>query len=72
MQQISRCHVEETALRRPHRLHRRLRRLNVHQLLLAPPALSLVPVGAYSYTDTEINLSGLYALIKRIATSVLP
>lgn len=38
----------------------------------APPALSLVPAGAYSYTDTEINLSGLYALIKRMANSVLP
>ena len=38
----------------------------------APPALSLVPAGAYSYTDTEINLSGLYALIKRMAASVLP
>jgi hypothetical protein len=38
----------------------------------APPALSLVPAGAYSYTDTEINLSGLYALIERMAASVLP
>jgi len=38
----------------------------------APPALNFIPADAVSYTNTQINLSGLYELIKRIATSVLP
>ena len=38
----------------------------------APAALSFVPADAVSYSDTQINLSGLYDLVKRIAASILP
>jgi len=38
----------------------------------APAALSFVPADAISYSDTQINLSGLYDLVKRIAASILP
>jgi hypothetical protein len=38
----------------------------------APPALSLIPADAISYSDTQINLTGIYDLIKRVATAVLP
>jgi hypothetical protein len=37
-----------------------------------PASLSLVPADAVSYTDTQINLSGLYDTVKRIAASFLP
>jgi hypothetical protein len=38
----------------------------------APAALNFVPADAVSYSDTQINLSGLYEVVKRIAASVLP
>ncbi len=38
----------------------------------APASLSVVPADAVSYNDTQINLTGLYAAIKRIAASILP
>jgi hypothetical protein len=38
----------------------------------APPALSFVPADAVSYSDTEIDLSGLYDIVKRVAASILP
>jgi hypothetical protein len=38
----------------------------------APAALSFVPADAVSYSDTQINLAGLYDLVKRIAAAVLP
>jgi hypothetical protein len=38
----------------------------------APASLNLVPADAVSYSDTQVNLSGLYDLVKRIAASVLP
>lgn len=37
-----------------------------------PPSLNFVPADTISYTDTQINLPGLYELVKRIAASVLP
>jgi hypothetical protein len=38
----------------------------------APAALSFVPADAVSYSDTQINLAGLYDLVKRAAAAVLP
>jgi hypothetical protein len=38
----------------------------------APASLNFVPTDAVSYTDTQINLAGLYDLVKRIAASILP
>src|ERR1700730_2689973 len=38
----------------------------------APAALNFVPADAISYSDTQINLNGLYDLAKRIAASILP
>jgi len=38
----------------------------------APASLNLVPADAISYSDTQINLSGLYHIVKRIAASILP
>src|SRR3984893_9906615 len=38
----------------------------------APASLNLVPADAVSYSDTQINLAGLYDVVKRIAASVLP
>jgi hypothetical protein len=38
----------------------------------APAALNLVPADAVSYSDTQINLAGLYDLVKRVAASILP
>jgi hypothetical protein len=38
----------------------------------APASLSFVPADTLSYSDTQINLLGLYGTIKRIAASVLP
>jgi hypothetical protein len=38
----------------------------------APAALNLVPADAVSYSDTQVNLAGLYDLVKRIAASVFP
>jgi hypothetical protein len=38
----------------------------------APAALNFVPADAISYSDTQINLAGLYEVVKRIAASVLP
>jgi hypothetical protein len=38
----------------------------------APAALNLVPADAVSYSDTQINLAGLYDVVKRIAASILP
>jgi hypothetical protein len=38
----------------------------------APPALNFVPADAVSYSDTEIDLSGLYDIVKRVAASILP
>ena len=35
-----------------------------------PAALNLVPADAVSYSDTQINLAGLYDIVKRIAASV--
>jgi hypothetical protein len=37
-----------------------------------PPSLNFVPADAVSYTNTQINLSGLYDAVKRIAASFLP
>src|SRR6202051_2013246 len=37
-----------------------------------PAALNLVPADAVSYSDTQINLAGLYDVVKRIAASILP
>jgi hypothetical protein len=37
-----------------------------------PASLSLVPADAVSYTNTQINLSGLYDTVKRVAASFLP
>jgi hypothetical protein len=37
-----------------------------------PPALNMVPADAVSYSDTQINLAGLYDIVKRIAASVFP
>jgi hypothetical protein len=37
-----------------------------------PAALNLVPADAVSYSDTQINLAGLYDIVKRIAASVFP
>jgi Protein of unknown function (DUF3352) len=38
----------------------------------APAALNFVPADAVSYSDTQINLAGLYDIVKRIAASILP
>ena len=38
----------------------------------APASLNFVPGDAVSYSDTEINLNGLYDIVKRITTSILP
>jgi hypothetical protein len=38
----------------------------------APASLSFVPADAVSYSDTQINLAGLYDIVKRIAASILP
>ena len=38
----------------------------------APAPLNFVPADAVSYSDTEINLNGLYDIVKRIAASILP
>jgi hypothetical protein len=38
----------------------------------APASLSFVPADVVSYSDTQINLAGLYDIVKRIAASVLP
>jgi hypothetical protein len=38
----------------------------------APASLNFVPTEAISYTDTQINLAGLYDIVKRIAASVFP
>lgn len=38
----------------------------------APASLNLVPADAVSYSDTQINLSGLYDIVKRVAASILP
>jgi len=37
-----------------------------------PAALNMVPADAVSYSDTQINLPGLYDIVKRIAASVFP
>ena len=37
-----------------------------------PAALNVVPADAVSYSDTQINLTGLYDIVKRIAASVFP
>ena len=37
-----------------------------------PAALNLAPADAVSYSDTQINLAGLYDIVKRIAASVFP
>jgi hypothetical protein len=37
-----------------------------------PAALNLVPADAVSYSDTQINLAGLYDIVKRIAASIFP
>jgi hypothetical protein len=38
----------------------------------APASLNFVPADAVSYSDTQINLAGLYEIVKRIAASILP
>jgi hypothetical protein len=38
----------------------------------APASLNFVPADAVSYSDTQINLTGLYEIVKRIAASILP
>jgi hypothetical protein len=38
----------------------------------APASLNFVPADAVSYSDTQINLNGLYDIAKRIAASILP
>jgi hypothetical protein len=38
----------------------------------APASLNFVPADAVSYSDTQINLAGLYDVVKRIAASILP
>ena len=38
----------------------------------APASLSVVPAEAVSYSDTQIDLTGLYGAVKRIAASILP
>ena len=38
----------------------------------APASLNFVPADAVSYSDTQINLNGLYDIVKRIAASILP
>jgi len=38
----------------------------------APAALNLVPADAVSYSGTQVNLAGLYDIVKRIAASVFP
>ncbi len=38
----------------------------------APAVLNLVPADAVSYSGTQINLAGLYDIVKRIAASVFP
>ena len=38
----------------------------------APASLNFVPADAVSYSDTQINLAGLYDAVKRIAASILP
>lgn len=38
----------------------------------APASLSFVPANAISYSDTQIDLSGLYDIVKRVAASLLP
>ncbi len=37
-----------------------------------PPGLSWVPADAVSYSDTQINLTGLYDFVKRVAASIFP
>ncbi len=38
----------------------------------APASLSVVPADAVSYSNTQIDLTGLYGAVKRIAASILP
>src|ERR1700676_4670804 len=38
----------------------------------APASLNFVPAHAFSYSDTQVNLNGLYDLAKRVAASILP
>src|ERR1700693_4074315 len=38
----------------------------------APAALNLVAADAVCYSDTQINLAGLYDIVKRIAASIFP
>src|SRR3984893_3542301 len=38
----------------------------------APASLNFVPADAVSYSDTQVNLNGLYDLAKRVAASILP
>lgn len=38
----------------------------------APASLRVVPADAVSYSDTQIDLTGLYGAVKRIAASILP
>jgi hypothetical protein len=38
----------------------------------APASLTVVPADAVSYSDTQIDLTGLYGAVKRIAASILP
>jgi hypothetical protein len=38
----------------------------------APASLSVVPADAVSYSDTQIDLTGLYGAVKRIGASILP
>jgi len=38
----------------------------------APASLNFVPANAVSYSDTQIDLNGLYDIAKRIAASILP
>jgi hypothetical protein len=38
----------------------------------APAALNFVPADAVSYSDTQINLAGLYDIVKRVTASILP
>jgi hypothetical protein len=37
-----------------------------------PASLSVAPADAVSYSDTQIDLTGLYGAVKRIAASILP
>jgi hypothetical protein len=38
----------------------------------APTSLNVIPADAVSYSDTQINLLGIYELLKRMATAIMP